>query len=76
MLLAFLRYESKRRISAEEAMKHSYFRQLGMRVHTLNESVSIFTLKELQLQRDPGYRNSSYLESGNGKINRRQSMLF
>uniref|UniRef100_A0AAX7UEI1 Protein kinase domain-containing protein n=1 Tax=Astatotilapia calliptera TaxID=8154 RepID=A0AAX7UEI1_ASTCA len=63
-------------ISADEAMKHSYFRQLGMRVHTLPESVSIFTLKEVQLQRDPGYRNSSYPESGNSKINRRQSMLF
>uniref|UniRef100_A0A3B5L9B5 cyclin-dependent kinase n=1 Tax=Xiphophorus couchianus TaxID=32473 RepID=A0A3B5L9B5_9TELE len=76
LLLAFLRYESKARISADEAMKHSYFRQLGMRVHTLPESVSMFTLKELQLQRDPGYRNSSYPESGNGNINRRQSMLF
>ncbi|PWA20011.1 hypothetical protein CCH79_00016054 [Gambusia affinis] len=64
LLLAFLRYESKARISADEAMKHSYFRQLGMRVHTLPESVSMFTLKELQLQRDPGYRNSSYPESG------------
>lgn len=76
LLLSFLKYESKKRISAEEAMKHSYFRQLGMRVHTLPENVSIFTLKEVQLQRDPGYRNSSYPESGNGKINRRQSMLF
>lgn len=72
-------------------MKHSYFRQLGLRVHALPESkltdqhlclvgsflflaisywtvsitgVSIFTLKEVQLQRDPGYRNSSYPESG------------
>uniref|UniRef100_A0A7N8XZT1 cyclin-dependent kinase n=1 Tax=Mastacembelus armatus TaxID=205130 RepID=A0A7N8XZT1_9TELE len=69
-------YESKKRVSADEAMKHSHFRQLGMRVHTLPESVSIFTLKEVQLQRDPGYRNSSYPESGNNKINRRQSMLF
>ncbi|XP_008296170.1 cyclin-dependent kinase 17 [Stegastes partitus] len=76
LLLSFLRYESKKRISADEAMKHSYFRQLGMRVHTLPESVSLFTLKEVQMQRDPGYRNSSYPESGNGKINRRQSMLF
>lgn len=31
-------YESKKRISAEEAMKHSYFRQLGIRVYTLPES--------------------------------------
>lgn len=76
LLLSFLRYESKKRISAEDAMKHSYFRQLGMRVHTLPEIVSIFTLKEVQLQRDPGYRNSSYPDSSNNKINRRQSMLF
>uniref|UniRef100_A0A8C3AUP1 cyclin-dependent kinase n=1 Tax=Cyclopterus lumpus TaxID=8103 RepID=A0A8C3AUP1_CYCLU len=38
LLLAFLRYESKKRISAEEAMKHSHFRQLGVKVHTLPES--------------------------------------
>ncbi|KAK1906329.1 Cyclin-dependent kinase 17 [Dissostichus eleginoides] len=76
LLLSFLRFESKKRISAEEAMKHSNFRQLGMRVQTLPENVSIFTLKEMELQRDPGYRSSSYPESGNSKINRRQSMLF
>uniref|UniRef100_A0A8C7F5G7 cyclin-dependent kinase n=1 Tax=Oncorhynchus kisutch TaxID=8019 RepID=A0A8C7F5G7_ONCKI len=75
LVLSFLKYESKRRISADEAMKQAYFKSLGARVHTLHESVSIFTLKDIQLQRDPGYRNSSNLESGNSK-NRRQSMLF
>ncbi|KTG45408.1 hypothetical protein cypCar_00018051 [Cyprinus carpio] len=64
LLLSFLRYESKKRISADESMKHSYFKSLGMRVHTLPENISIFTLKEVQLQRDPGYRNSSYPETG------------
>uniref|UniRef100_A0A667WXN8 Cyclin dependent kinase 17 n=1 Tax=Myripristis murdjan TaxID=586833 RepID=A0A667WXN8_9TELE len=54
----------RKRISAEEAMKHSYFKHLGIRVHTLPENISIFTLKEVQLQRDPGYRNNSYPESG------------
>uniref|UniRef100_A0A3B4AWC7 cyclin-dependent kinase n=1 Tax=Periophthalmus magnuspinnatus TaxID=409849 RepID=A0A3B4AWC7_9GOBI len=63
LLLSFLKYESKKRISAEDAMKHSYFRQLGMRVHNLPENVSIFTLKEVQLQRDPGYRNTGYTDS-------------
>ncbi|GAB5574120.1 cyclin-dependent kinase 17 isoform X1 [Prionailurus iriomotensis] len=57
-------YESKKRVSAEEAMKHVYFRSLGPRVHTLPESVSIFSLKEIQLQKDPGFRNSSYPETG------------
>uniref|UniRef100_A0A8C5AV04 Protein kinase domain-containing protein n=1 Tax=Gadus morhua TaxID=8049 RepID=A0A8C5AV04_GADMO len=63
LLLSFLKFESKKRISAEEAMKHGYFRSLGLRVPTLHESISIFTLKEIQLQRDPGYRNSSYPDS-------------
>uniref|UniRef100_A0A8B9GT23 cyclin-dependent kinase n=1 Tax=Astyanax mexicanus TaxID=7994 RepID=A0A8B9GT23_ASTMX len=74
LLLSFLKYESKKRISADDSMKHSYFKSLGMRVHTLPESISIFTLKEVQLQRDPGYRNSSYPETGHKS--RRQSMLF
>uniref|UniRef100_A0A673Y6T9 cyclin-dependent kinase n=1 Tax=Salmo trutta TaxID=8032 RepID=A0A673Y6T9_SALTR len=63
LVLSFLKYESKKRISADEAMKQAYFKSLGPRVHTLHESVSIFTLKDIQLQRDPGYRNSSNLES-------------
>uniref|UniRef100_A0A674P7F4 cyclin-dependent kinase n=1 Tax=Takifugu rubripes TaxID=31033 RepID=A0A674P7F4_TAKRU len=75
LLMSFLKYESKKRISADEAMRQAYFRSLGPRVHALPENISIFTLKEVQLQRDPGYRNASYSESGSGK-NRRQSMLF
>uniref|UniRef100_A0A8C9Z246 Cyclin dependent kinase 17 n=1 Tax=Sander lucioperca TaxID=283035 RepID=A0A8C9Z246_SANLU len=46
----------------KDSMRQPYFRSLGPRVHTLPESISIFTLKEVQLQRDPGYRNSSYPE--------------
>lgn len=41
-------YESKKRISAEEAMKHSYFRQLGMRIHTLPESEHTHNSTKLQ----------------------------
>uniref|UniRef100_A0A8C9W6Y7 cyclin-dependent kinase n=1 Tax=Scleropages formosus TaxID=113540 RepID=A0A8C9W6Y7_SCLFO len=63
LLLNFLKYESKKRISADEAMKQPYFHSLGTRVHTLPESISIFTLKEIQLQKDPGYRSSSRVES-------------
>lgn len=33
-----LKYESKKRISADESMKHPYFKSLGMRVHPLLES--------------------------------------
>ncbi|TKC49665.1 hypothetical protein EI555_011206, partial [Monodon monoceros] len=62
LITKFLQYESKKRVSAEEAMKHVYFRSLGPRIHALPESVSIFSLKEIQLQKDPGFRNSSYPE--------------
>uniref|UniRef100_A0A8C6V3V5 Cyclin-dependent kinase 17 n=1 Tax=Neogobius melanostomus TaxID=47308 RepID=A0A8C6V3V5_9GOBI len=58
------KFPKYKRISADEAMRQPYFRSLGPRVHTLPENVSIFTLKEVQLQRDPGYRNASYPESG------------
>ncbi|KAL0968736.1 hypothetical protein UPYG_G00271040 [Umbra pygmaea] len=75
LLLSFLRYESKKRMSADEAMRQAYFRSLGPRARTLPESVSLFTLKEVQLQKDPGCRSSNYPESGNSKT-RRQSMLF
>ncbi|KAK6482577.1 cyclin-dependent kinase 17-like isoform X1 [Huso huso] len=63
LVLMFLKYESKKRISADESMKQAYFKSLGTRVHTLPESVSIFTLKEIQLQKDPGFRSSSYPET-------------
>uniref|UniRef100_A0A4W5PEE2 cyclin-dependent kinase n=1 Tax=Hucho hucho TaxID=62062 RepID=A0A4W5PEE2_9TELE len=64
LLLSFLKYESKKRMSADESMRQPYFMSLGTHAHTLPESISLFTLKEVQLQRDPGYRNSNYPESG------------
>uniref|UniRef100_H3B9F8 Cyclin dependent kinase 17 n=1 Tax=Latimeria chalumnae TaxID=7897 RepID=H3B9F8_LATCH len=75
LLSKFLQYESKKRIAANDAMKHSYFKSLGTRVHSLPENASLFSIKEIQLQKDPGFRNTSYPETGPGK-NRRQSMLF
>uniref|UniRef100_A0A665VYP1 cyclin-dependent kinase n=1 Tax=Echeneis naucrates TaxID=173247 RepID=A0A665VYP1_ECHNA len=63
---------SKKRISADEAMRQPYFRSLGPRVHTLPENISIFTLKEVQLQKDPGYRN---LHPESGEQTTQQSVL-
>lgn len=37
-VFAFPQYESKKRVPAEEAMKHVYFRSLGPRIHALPES--------------------------------------
>ncbi|XP_007907250.1 cyclin-dependent kinase 17 isoform X2 [Callorhinchus milii] len=75
LLSNFLQYQAKKRISADDAMKHFYFKSLGARIHTVPDGASIFSINEIQLQKDPGYRNSSYPDTAHGK-NRRQSMLF
>ncbi|XP_061488133.1 cyclin-dependent kinase 18 isoform X1 [Rhineura floridana] len=64
LLTSLLLYEAKRRTSAELALRHPYFMVLGEKVHLLPETASIFSLKEIQLQKDPGYRGSSFQHSG------------
>ncbi|XP_028925086.1 cyclin-dependent kinase 18 [Ornithorhynchus anatinus] len=74
LLNSLLLYEAKSRVSAEAAMRHPYFKALGERVHQLADTTSIFSLKEIQLQKDPGYRGSAFQHPGRGK-NRRQSIF-
>ncbi|NWX03833.1 CDK18 kinase, partial [Caloenas nicobarica] len=74
LLMNLLLFEAKGRISAEAALQHAYFKSLGERVHLLPDNVSIFSLKEIQLQKDPGYRGSAFQQSARGK-NRRQSIF-
>uniref|UniRef100_A0A8D1N561 Protein kinase domain-containing protein n=1 Tax=Sus scrofa TaxID=9823 RepID=A0A8D1N561_PIG len=74
LLTSLLLYESKSRVSAEAALRHPYFRSLGERVHQLEDTASIFSLKEIQLQKDPGYRGLAFQQPGRGK-NRRQSIF-
>uniref|UniRef100_A0A0B8RY53 cyclin-dependent kinase n=1 Tax=Philothamnus irregularis TaxID=1899461 RepID=A0A0B8RY53_9SAUR len=74
LLTNLLLYEAKQRISAESALRHPYFMILDERVHLLPETASIFSLKEIQLQKDPGCRGSSFQHVARGK-NRRQSIF-
>ncbi|KAM5239101.1 cyclin-dependent kinase 18 isoform 1-T1 [Ctenodactylus gundi] len=74
LLTGLLLYESKSRMSAEAALSHPYFRSLGERVHQLEDTASIFSLREIQLQKDPGYRGLAFQQPGRGK-NRRQSIF-
>ncbi|XP_074792475.1 cyclin-dependent kinase 18 isoform X2 [Natator depressus] len=74
LLMSLLLYEAKCRISAEEALRHPYFKALGDRVQLLPDNASIFSLKEIQLQKDPGYRGSAFQQSARGK-SRRQSIF-
>ncbi|XP_005987084.1 cyclin-dependent kinase 17 isoform X2 [Latimeria chalumnae] len=75
LLSSLLQFEAKKRASAEMAMKHPYFQSFGEQVQRLADTASIFSIKEIQLQKDPGYRSSVFPESAHGK-SRRQSMLF
>lgn len=61
-------------MSAEAALSHPYFQSLGERIHQLDDTASIFSLKEIQLQKDPGYRGLAFQHPGRGK-NRRQSIF-
>uniref|UniRef100_A0A8C7T4Y4 cyclin-dependent kinase n=1 Tax=Oncorhynchus mykiss TaxID=8022 RepID=A0A8C7T4Y4_ONCMY len=64
LLSKLLQFEGKKRISAEEAMRHLYFHSLGDRVITLPDSTSIFSLQDIQLEKEPGCRSSSLSDSG------------
>uniref|UniRef100_A0A8C7Z4I7 cyclin-dependent kinase n=1 Tax=Oryzias sinensis TaxID=183150 RepID=A0A8C7Z4I7_9TELE len=63
VLSACLQFDAKKRVSAEDALKHSYFRSLGEQVQTLPDTASIFSVKGIQLQKDPGKRSSVHPES-------------
>ncbi|XP_070558996.1 cyclin-dependent kinase 17-like isoform X4 [Ptychodera flava] len=75
LLSSLLQFEGKKRIAAQDAMKHPFFKCLGNKVHELSDVQSIFDVNEIQLNKDPGYRSSSFPHSVSGR-GRRQSMLF
>lgn len=49
LLQKFLIYQPRERISASDAMHHSYFKKLGPNVSKLADDESIFSLKEIKL---------------------------
>uniref|UniRef100_A0A8D3CIP6 cyclin-dependent kinase n=1 Tax=Scophthalmus maximus TaxID=52904 RepID=A0A8D3CIP6_SCOMX len=62
LLSLLLQFEAKKRVSAEDALGHSYFRTFGEQVQTLADTASIFSVKGIQLQKDPGKRSSVFPE--------------
>ncbi|TNM87005.1 hypothetical protein fugu_007235 [Takifugu bimaculatus] len=64
LLSMLLQFEAKKRVSAEDALRHSYFRSFGDQVQTLADTASIFSVKGIQLQKDPGKKSSMFPESG------------
>ncbi|GAB6019379.1 Cyclin-dependent kinase 17 [Chamberlinius hualienensis] len=53
LLIRFLKYEATKRISAEDSIKHPYFRSLGTNVQKLPDTISLFSLPEIRLIKDP-----------------------
>uniref|UniRef100_A0A8C4EHL2 cyclin-dependent kinase n=1 Tax=Dicentrarchus labrax TaxID=13489 RepID=A0A8C4EHL2_DICLA len=71
---ALINHVPRSRISAEAALRHPYFLSLGDNIHKLADTASVFSLREVQLQKDPGHRSSVFQPLGRGK-NRRQSIF-
>uniref|UniRef100_A0A8C5GGT5 cyclin-dependent kinase n=1 Tax=Gouania willdenowi TaxID=441366 RepID=A0A8C5GGT5_GOUWI len=69
-----LQYNTTKRISSEDALHHAYFLTLGDNIHRLAETASVFSLREVHLQKDPGHRSSLFQPLSRGK-NRRQSIF-
>ncbi|XP_069503510.1 cyclin-dependent kinase 16-like isoform X1 [Ambystoma mexicanum] len=75
LLSKLLQFEGKKRISAEEAMRHRCFQTLGERVLKLPDTTSIFALKEIQLQKEMGLKSASLHETVNGQTHRPSLVL-
>ncbi|XP_030220328.1 cyclin-dependent kinase 16 isoform X4 [Gadus morhua] len=63
LLSKLLQFEAKKRISAEDALRVPYFKSLGEQVQSLVDTASLFSIKEIQLHKDPGKRSAVYPES-------------
>uniref|UniRef100_A0A8C8C2U3 Protein kinase domain-containing protein n=1 Tax=Oncorhynchus tshawytscha TaxID=74940 RepID=A0A8C8C2U3_ONCTS len=64
MLTALLLYDTRTRVSAEASLRHPYFLSLGENIHSLVDTSSVFSLREIQLQKDPGHRSSVFQPPG------------
>ncbi|XP_028308827.1 cyclin-dependent kinase 16 [Gouania willdenowi] len=74
LLSKFLQFEGKKRISADEAMKHPYFSSLGNKVLSLPDTTSIFSLSEIHLEKEAS-REPVPVDPANSPSKRR-SLLF
>ncbi|XP_055021691.1 cyclin-dependent kinase 16 [Boleophthalmus pectinirostris] len=76
LLSKFLQFEGKKRISADDAMNHPYFSVLGRKVLTLPDTTSIFSIPEIQLEKELIRPPSSVDPVGQISPSHRRSLLF
>ncbi|GAU93473.1 hypothetical protein RvY_05408 [Ramazzottius varieornatus] len=75
LLTRFLCYNVRQRVTAGDAMRHGYFRSLGVAVHRLDDNESIFSVPSIVLEKEHLPHFSLTASTTNGKP-RRQSMLL
>eukprot|EP00118_Oscarella_pearsei_P018552 m.190525 g.190525 ORF g.190525 m.190525 type:complete len:486 (+) comp39433_c1_seq27:274-1731(+) len=71
-----LQFENKKRTLAKEAMGHPFFTCLGQKIHSLPDTISIFTVEGLKLVPDPGFRSRQMANSSVYGKGRRVSLAF
>ncbi|KAL7398795.1 hypothetical protein ABVT39_015410 [Epinephelus coioides] len=75
LLSKFLQFEGKKRISSAESMNHRYFSNLGNRAMTLPDTTSIFSLPEIQLEKET-IRPTTVTPDPANSPGKRRSLLF
>ncbi|KAK5967133.1 Pct-1 [Trichostrongylus colubriformis] len=76
LLMKFLQYEGRDRISAHEAMHHNFFKVLPVKVMTLRDDESVLDVEGVSLDREAiAYKDHNHLQR-HSKSNRRQSLLI
>nr|XP_033484855.1 cyclin-dependent kinase 16 [Epinephelus lanceolatus] len=75
LLSKFLQFEGKKRISTAESMNHRYFSNLGNRAMTLPDTTSIFSLPEIQLEKET-IRPTTVTPDPANSPGKRRSLLF
>ncbi|XP_031430046.1 cyclin-dependent kinase 16-like isoform X3 [Clupea harengus] len=68
LLLQLLKFDPKARVCADEALRHRYFNSFGDQVHVLPDTASIFSVKDIKLQKDPGRRPVRQADTAGRKV--------
>ncbi|XP_069383672.1 cyclin-dependent kinase 16 [Paralichthys olivaceus] len=76
LLSKFLQFEGKKRISADDSMSHQYFSNLGNRVKKLPDTMSIFSLSEIHLEKETKRTTTTHTPDTGNSPTRRRSLLL
>lgn len=73
LLTSLLEYDPSKRLTALQALNHSFFADLGQNIFKLPDTTSIFTLPGIELAKNPGCRPYHHVSQ---KGRRQSTLLF